>query len=119
MSILTPLRRRTSRFRATALLVVGSMLASIVGIASVATIISATPAEDGNPDLPQRCGVDMTVIVDRSGSIGSQNDEVADAANALVSGLAGTGSSVQVISFSREATALTCLLYTSPSPRDS
>ncbi|MEZ5238895.1 MAG: VWA domain-containing protein [Microthrixaceae bacterium] len=68
---------------------------------------SATPAQDGNPDLPQKCGLDMTIIVDRSGSIGNYNDEMADAANALIDGVSNTGSRVQVISFSSRATAVT------------
>ncbi|MEZ5350907.1 MAG: vWA domain-containing protein [Microthrixaceae bacterium] len=68
---------------------------------------SAAPAEDGNPDLPQKCGLDMTIIIDRSGSIGSYNDDVADAANALIDGVSNTGSKVQVISFSSRATAVT------------
>ena len=71
-----------------------------------ASTAAATPATDGNPDLPQQCGLDMTLIIDRSGSIGSANTTMSSAANALVSGLAGTGSQVQVISFSRTATAL-------------
>ena len=101
-----PTRARRDPFYA-----VATRLVAVVGlIASLLSIslsqASATPATDGNPDLPEQCGMDMTLIIDRSGSIGSLNDEVADAANALVQGLAGTGSSVQVISFSREATAL-------------
>ena len=66
---------------------------------------SATPLTDGNPDLPQRCGLDMTLIIDRSGSIKEQSATVAAASNALVQGLAGTGSRVQVISFATRATA--------------
>ncbi|MEZ5269699.1 MAG: hypothetical protein R2789_14405 [Microthrixaceae bacterium] len=33
------------------------------------------------PTWPQKCGLDMTIIIDRSGSIGNYNDDVADAAN--------------------------------------
>jgi hypothetical protein len=79
-------------------------LLSMVG-AVVPNGTSATPLTDGNPDLPRRCGLDMTLIIDRSGSIQEQSATVAAASNALVQGLAGTGSRVQVISFATRATA--------------
>ncbi|MGI9576669.1 MAG: vWA domain-containing protein [Microthrixaceae bacterium] len=98
-----PARGRRARWIATA-------LALIVAFSAAGAITpsgsSADPASDGNPDLPQRCGLDMTLIVDRSGSIRDQNTTVAAAGNALIEGLAGTGSNVQVISFSTSATAL-------------
>ncbi|MCO5318531.1 MAG: VWA domain-containing protein [Microthrixaceae bacterium] len=97
---------RSSRERPIAVVGVLGLLAMVMSFLPSARV-SATPAQDGNPDLPQRCGLDMTIIIDRSGSIGSYNDEMADAANALIGGVSNTGSRVQVISFSSTATAVT------------
>ncbi len=50
--------------------------------------------------------MDITLIIDRSGSIGNDDDTVADQAEAMVNALIGTGSKVQQISFSSTATAV-------------
>jgi uncharacterized repeat protein (TIGR01451 family) len=63
-------------------------------------------APRGNPDLPARCGIDVQLILDRSGSIGSTSGAtkaVRDAAKAFVNALSGTGSKVAVIDFSTTA----------------
>ncbi len=64
---------------------------------------SPTPAT--NPDLSASCGLDISIVIDRSGSIGNDNDEVQDAAQAFNDALIGTGSKVQLVSFSDRATA--------------
>ena len=96
----------TRRERPIAIAAVLGLLALVMSFLPGAAA-SAAPADDGNPDLPQKCGLDMTIIIDRSGSIGNYNDDVADAANALIDGVSNTGSKVQVISFSSRATAVT------------
>ncbi|MCZ7628045.1 MAG: VWA domain-containing protein [Microthrixaceae bacterium] len=97
---------RSKRERSIAVAAVLGLLAMLLSYLP-STAVSATPAEDGNPDLPQKCGLDMTIIIDRSGSIGSYNDDMIDAANALIDGVSNTGSKVQVISFATTATAVT------------
>jgi uncharacterized repeat protein (TIGR01451 family) len=61
-----------------------------------------TPAP--NPTLSPRCGINVMLVLDESGSIGSSADEVRDAARAFLNALAGTGSAVSIIDFSTTAT---------------
>jgi uncharacterized repeat protein (TIGR01451 family) len=63
-------------------------------------------APRANPNLPARCGIDVQLILDRSGSIGSTSgatQAVRSAAKAFVNALSGTGSQVAVIDFSTTA----------------
>jgi Mg-chelatase subunit ChlD len=76
---------------------------AVLPMAAAQATTSPTPA--ANPDLTASCGTDVTLILDRSGSIGSNNTKVQGAAQTFVSALVGTGSKVQVISFSDRATA--------------
>ncbi|MFV0317234.1 MAG: VWA domain-containing protein [Microthrixaceae bacterium] len=98
--------RHHRRRRSIAIAAVLGLFAMVLSYLPMASV-SATPSTDGNPDLPQKCGLDMTIIIDRSGSIDGYNDQVANAANALIDGVSNTGSKVQVISFSSRATAVT------------
>lgn len=84
-------------------LLASSLLLAVIGVHQAVT---ATPATDGNPDLQPRCGIDITLVIDRSGSIGDDNVAVRDAGRALIRALVGTGSRVQVVTFSTSATAL-------------
>jgi uncharacterized repeat protein (TIGR01451 family) len=65
---------------------------------------NAAVASQANPNLDARCGIDIALIIDRSGSIGNNNTNVQQAAQGLVNALVGTGSKVQVVSFSGTAT---------------
>jgi hypothetical protein len=63
-------------------------------------------APRANPDLPARCGIDVQLILDRSGSIGDTpgaTQAVRSAAKAFVGALSGTGSKVAIIDFSSTA----------------
>lgn len=58
-----------------------------------------------NVPVPQACGVDVALVVDLSGSLGGQLDNVKSASKAMVSALEGTDSSVGVYTFSDSAPA--------------
>ena len=60
-----------------------------------------------NPDLVAACGVNITLIIDRSNSISTtEANDIRDAARALIRGLVGTGSQVQVITFATRAASV-------------
>ncbi|WP_421119358.1 hypothetical protein ACE2AJ_18670 [Aquihabitans daechungensis] len=80
---------------------------SAVVIAGLAPLASGTPATDGNPDLPAVCGLDVTLVLDDSGSISStEADQVRQAASSFASALDGTPSRVKVGVFSTLATGV-------------
>jgi uncharacterized repeat protein (TIGR01451 family) len=58
-----------------------------------------------NPDLTERCGIDLMLVLDESGSIASSGatGAVRDATKAFLGALSGTGSSVSIIDFSTNA----------------
>ena len=90
-------RARTRRFGLGA-------AAAVLVIAGLAPLASSTPAGDGNPDLPAVCGLDVTLILDDSGSISSSEaDQVRTAASTFASALDGTPSRVKVDVFSSRA----------------
>jgi hypothetical protein len=65
---------------------------------------SAGAQTAANPDLVASCGVNITLIIDRSNSISTaEANDIRDAARALIRGLVGTGSKVQVITFATRA----------------
>ena len=55
-----------------------------------------------NPVFPSRCGIDVALIIDLSGSLSSQLQQVKDAANAMVNALEGTNSTIGVYTFAAE-----------------
>ena len=61
-------------------------------------------APAANPDLPTRCGVNVMLILDSSGSIGNNAKNVTDAARGFLTALAGTGSQVAIVNFDETAT---------------
>lgn len=95
-------RRDGRKTLARVLLALGT---AVLGLPLLAT---QAAAQDNvtNPDLGAACGLDLTLILDRSGSIGSNNDEVADAGQAIIDALEGTGGRVKVIRFSNTAEGL-------------
>ena len=62
-----------------------------------------TPAP--NPNLPPRCGINVMLVLDESGSIASSNatESVRDATRAFLNALSGTGAAVSIIDFSSTA----------------
>ncbi len=81
----------------------GAAVAALV-VAGLAPLASSTPATDGNPDLPAVCGLDVTLVLDHSGSISSSEaDQVRLAASTFASALDGTPSRVKVAVFASRA----------------
>jgi hypothetical protein len=58
-----------------------------------------------NPAFPVSCGLDVALIIDLSGSLAGDLDEVQDASNAMVTALEGTNSRVGVYTFASNAPA--------------
>ena len=58
-----------------------------------------------NPNLPPRCGINVMLVLDESGSIASSNatESVRDATRAFLNALSGTGAAVSIIDFSSTA----------------
>jgi hypothetical protein len=94
---------RPRRRLAVAASLAGLLLATLLPLAG-----SPAGAQDtGNPDLTASCGVDITLIIDRSNSISTtEATDIRDAARALIRGLVGTGSRVQVIVFGTHSHAV-------------
>lgn len=82
-----------------------SPVAFVLLLLSIPMVVSATPSPISNPDLAASCGTDVSIVLDRSGSIGANNTKVQQAAQTFVDALVGTGSKVQLVSFSERATA--------------
>jgi uncharacterized repeat protein (TIGR01451 family) len=80
---------------------------ALLVVAGLAPLASSTPAGDGNPDLPAVCGLDVTLVLDDSGSISSSEaDQVRQAASSFASALDGTPSRVKVGVFATNATGV-------------
>jgi hypothetical protein len=58
-----------------------------------------------NPNLPPRCGINVMLVLDRSGSIASSGatETVRDATRAFLAALSGTGAAVSITDFSTRA----------------
>jgi uncharacterized repeat protein (TIGR01451 family) len=58
-----------------------------------------------NDDLPPLCGINVMLVLDKSGSIGSsgQTETVKNATRAFLNALAGTGAKVSIVDFSSTA----------------
>ncbi|WP_157372835.1 VWA domain-containing protein [Agromyces sp. Root81] len=68
---------------------------------------AADPQPAPNPPLANSCGLDFALVLDKSGSIGSDGmDDLKDAADAFTSALKDTGSEVSVTSFDQDAALL-------------
>lgn len=67
---------------------------------STATSSSGTWAQSrSNPQLPQSCGIDVALVLDRSGSVGSAMPNLKAAADNFVNALVGTQSRMSLFSF--------------------
>jgi hypothetical protein len=62
-------------------------------------------AAKDNPPLPAKCGLDVLLLLDRSGSITPQRNTYRDAAQQLVNTLSGTPTRLKIYSFADSATA--------------
>jgi uncharacterized repeat protein (TIGR01451 family) len=58
-----------------------------------------------NPNLPPRCGINVMLVLDRSGSIGTSGatEAVRNATRAFLAALSGTGAAVSIVDFSTRA----------------
>lgn len=86
------------------LVAIGTILVSIPVLGGTATA-DARPSPTSNPDLPVGCGLDVSLVLDRSGSIthaGAQGT-VTRAGQTFVDGLEGTASQVKVVNFGEHA----------------
>ncbi len=62
-------------------------------------------AAKSNPALPERCGLDVLLLLDRSGSITAQESTYRAAAKQFVSTLNGTPTRLKIFSFAEDARA--------------
>ena len=87
-------------FRAWATNSCGGVSGSLV-LEDAVTVTAPGP----NPDLPPRCGIDVMLVLDESGSIASSGatESVRDASRAFLTALSGTGASVSIVDFSTTA----------------
>jgi uncharacterized repeat protein (TIGR01451 family) len=62
-----------------------------------------TPAS--NPNIPPRCGIDVMLVLDKSGSIASSGatQQVRNATGAFLTALSGTGADMSIVDFSTRA----------------
>ena len=58
-----------------------------------------------NPNLPPKCGINVMLVLDESGSIGSSNagEQSAVRSRAFLNALSDTGSKVSIVDFSTRA----------------
>lgn len=98
-------RSRRRRFGA-ALIGAGTLLLSVPALGGTATATAdPRPSPVANPDLAVGCGLDVSLVLDRSGSITAAGAQatVTQAGQTFVDGLEGTGSRVKVVSFGSDA----------------
>jgi uncharacterized repeat protein (TIGR01451 family) len=70
--------------------------------------VRTTTPPDNNPDLTAGCGLDLALVLDESGSIGTGANRTAvrNGARAFVTSLNGTGSRISIIEFNTRARAV-------------
>lgn len=71
--------------------------------AAVSASLGSKPTTAVNPQVPDECGINITVVLDASGSIGGNNQNVRNAARAFLDALKDTGSSGRVVDFASAA----------------
>ncbi len=86
-------------------LVLGALLILLVLGAGQLPLHAQSPLPSANPDLSPACGLDVTLILDESGSVGQDAQTVRAGARALLTSLADTGSRVALIEFNAQARA--------------
>ena len=88
------------------MLAITMLAAGLVAIGAPTPADAATPAP--NPPIAKECGIDITLVLDASGSVQSSKavEQVRDAAEAFLDALADTGSTARVIQFASLAEEL-------------
>lgn len=67
----------------------------------------STVSPDPNPDLQPKCGIDFSLVLDRSGSIGNSGmASLKAASDAFTAALVDTGSSVSAVAFNDDASSI-------------
>ena len=66
-------------------------VALLLSVLPLRAAVASDPPAAANPNLAASCGLDITIVLDRSGSIGNDNDEVQDAAQAFNDALMSRG----------------------------
>ena len=96
--------KRTWRMVGRGLIAVGMVLAML----PVLGMVAGAENNVANPDLDGACGLDVALVLDRSGSIADADaeDEVAGAAQEVIDALEGTGGLVKVVTFASTADGL-------------
>jgi uncharacterized repeat protein (TIGR01451 family) len=123
-----PSRRRT-RFAFSALLATFALVLGGGAFATVATaddepgtsagaaLADPTPTSpSANNPLSDQCGLNIALIVDRSGSTQNFNTAYKDAAKAFVNGLVGTPSHIGIVTFAASASLLSGYVDVSANP---
>lgn len=119
------MRKRAGSFhqrrrRAFPVIVAGFVLALSIGVfanvaaaddtvnpsGDVSAATHVTPPSDPNPGLSGKCGLNVAMVIDRSGSTSGHDQDYKDAANAFIDGLVGTPSHIGVVTFSTDASLL-------------
>jgi uncharacterized repeat protein (TIGR01451 family) len=75
----------------------GASLLTPVVLSTPPAYAAVPPA--ANPEIEQSCGLDLTLVMDASGSIGDDDDNVRAAGDALLSALKNTNSTARVTQF--------------------
>jgi hypothetical protein len=83
---------------------VGAAFMAVSSLPLLGSWVAATPATDGNPDLPPSCGLDVTLVLDDSGSIdANEAEQVRQSAQSFADALVGTPSRIKTVVFSTRA----------------
>jgi uncharacterized repeat protein (TIGR01451 family) len=100
-------RGRTARQRL-ALLATVMVVPALAVLTGVPTSDAAAPPVAPNPPIEESCGVDLTVVLDASGSIESSHavEDVRNAGDALLTALKNTNSTARVTQFATFAQQL-------------
>ncbi len=80
----------------------GAVTAGALGVLALGASVPASATPTGpqpNPDLAVRCGLDIALVLDSSGSIDGFESQVKGAANAFLAALADTGSQAGTLQF--------------------
>ena len=97
------LNSRKSLTTLTAGVVTVGLLLATGSTAAQASLPDDPPAPFGNPTIEKKCGANITLVLDASGSIGNNSSDVEGAANAFLEALKDTGSSGRVLDFATAA----------------
>ncbi len=65
------------------------------------------PSQIANPPLAPSCGMNVTLVVDHSGSMGGQEEEMKEALTALLRAYRNTGSNMSIVEFGTSASVAT------------